>query len=123
MRCEYCDCEVITYPDDGICIHCGGKLPPKPAVPVAPASAAPVVQTVYIPVPQPQPQPQTTYSRPLIRCPKCNSDQVSTVNRGFSWGLAILGFFLIPGWGLLLGFIGRKKPRLRCSSCKRKWKP
>ena len=118
MRCEYCDCEVTTYPDNGICIHCGGKLPPKPAVPVAPASATPVVQTVCIPVPQPQP----TASSALIRCPKCNSGQVIKVNRGFSWGLGILGFFLIPGWGLLLGFIGRKKPRLRCNSCKRKWK-
>lgn len=119
MRCEYCDCEVTTYPDDGICIHCGGKLPPKPVVPAAPASAAPVVQTVYIPVPQPQPVQSSTG----IRCPKCSSDQVVSTNRGFSWGLALLGFFLIPGWGLLLGFIGRKKPRLHCSSCNRKWKP
>ena len=118
MRCEYCDCEVITYPDDGICIHCGGKLPPKPAASATTAAPAPIVQNIYIPVPQ----PQTVSTNPLIRCPKCNSDQVIKVNRGFSWGLGILGFFLIPGWGLLLGFIGRKKPRLCCNSCKRKWK-
>ena len=118
MRCEYCDCEVITYPEDGICIHCGGKLPPKPA---APAASAPVVQTIYVPVQQTQ--SQTASGTPLIRCPQCNSDQVTKGIRGFSWGLAILGFFLIPGGGLLLGFIGRKKPRLYCSSCKRKWKP
>ena len=121
MRCEYCDCEVITYPDDGICIHCGGKLPLKPKTPVsAVPMPAPAVQHIYIPAPQ---QAQVTYHTSLIRCPKCNSDQVIKVNRGFSWGLAILGFCLIPGWGLLLGFIGRKKPRLRCNSCKRKWKP
>ena len=117
MRCEYCDCEVTTYPADGICIHCGGKLPPKPAQTVAPP--APVVQTVYIPVPQ----PQVVETRVGLRCPKCGSDQVVTTIRGFSWGIGILGFFLIPGWGLLLGFIGRKKQRLRCNFCKRKWKP
>lgn len=120
MRCEYCDCEVTIYPDNGICIHCGGKLPPKPAEP----TPAPVVQTVYVPVRQPipvQPQAATAYAGPV--CPKCGSRQAETVKRGFSWGLGILGFFLIPGWGLLLGFIGRKKPRLRCNSCKRKWKP
>ena len=119
MRCEYCDCEVITYPDNGICIHCGGKLPPKPIE----AAPAPVVQTVYVPVSQPVSAPTVSQSTSGLRCHKCGSDQVVPIQRGFSWGLGILGFFLIPGWGLLLGFIGRKKKRLRCNSCKRKWKP
>lgn len=115
MRCEYCDCEVTTYPDNGICVHCGGRLPPRPTVPTP--APAPVVEKVYIPVPRQTAQPATG-----VRCGKCGSGDVAYVNRGFSWGLALLGFCLVPGWGLLLGFVGRKKPRLRCNSCKRKWK-
>jgi len=25
MRCEYCDVEVVNYPDNGICVCCGSK--------------------------------------------------------------------------------------------------
>ena len=31
MRCSYCGTEVTTYPDNGICTSCGGKLPERPA--------------------------------------------------------------------------------------------
>ena len=113
MRCEYCDVEVVQYPNNGICVCCGGKLPPRPV-----AQAAATVQVpVYIPV-----QPQPVYVSGAHCCPKCSSYQVTTVKRGFSWGLAILGFFLFPGLGFLLGFWGRKKPRLQCSTCHHKWK-
>lgn len=141
MRCTYCGVEVTDYPANGICVCCGGKLPARPAgircpacgtyssgnfcsvcgrnlnaaaVPVQPAPVQPVyqpVQQVYIPY------------HPGIRCPKCGSIQVATVKRGFSWGWGIAGFFLIPGFGILLGFCGSKKRRLKCTSCGRKWKP
>lgn len=120
MRCEYCDVEVTTYPDNGICIHCGAKLPPKPAAPAAPP--APEVRTVYIPVPQQVNAPEPSYAPRKTCCPKCGSTNLETVNRGFSWGWALFGFFLIPFWGLLLGFIGMRKTRLRCRSCSKKWK-
>lgn len=115
MRCEFCDVEITAYPVDGICVHCGGKLPPR-------QEPVQSVQQVYIPVPQPVYIPAQPQNKPAYCCPKCGSTQVEQVKRGFSWGLAILGFFLIPGWGLLLGFIGMKKPRLHCRSCNRKWK-
>ena len=111
MRCEYCDVEVVNYPDNGICVCCGGKLPPRPVS----RPVQPVQVPVYIPV-----QPQQGYVP--VACPKCHSLQIATVNRGFSWGLAVLGFFLIPGFGFLLGFCGSKKPRLQCSACRHKWK-
>ena len=111
MRCEYCDVEVTTYPDNGICVYCGGRLPPKPAV-----EQKQPAQTVYIPVQQPS-------HHPGFRCPKCGSSQIITVKRGFSWGVGILCFFLIPVYGLLLGFLGFKKPRYKCTACGRKWKP
>lgn len=144
MRCAYCGVEVINYPDNGICVHCGGKLPERPSgtrcsncgtyssgnfcsacgrnLTGAASSVAPVqpvyapVQPVYIPV------QQMPYSAPVHTCPKCRSTQVIAAKRGFSWGLGILGFFLIPVFGLLLGFCGSKKPRLKCTACNHKWK-
>lgn len=116
MRCEYCDVEVTEYPANGICVCCGGKLPPKPVpTPVQPVVRQ-VTQPVYIPV------QQTPLHAGVNCCPKCHSTQILRDQRGFSWGLAILGFFLIPVFGLLLGFCGSKKPRGKCLSCSHKWK-
>lgn len=139
MRCTYCGVEVTDYPANGICTSCGGKLPERPAGTRCPScgadssgsfcsacgrsltGAAAPVQPIYAPV-----QPiyvQTPHAGPIVGCPKCHSTQVISTIRGFSWGLAILGFFLIPGFGLLLGFCGRRKPRYQCRVCGRKWKP
>lgn len=141
MRCSYCGVEVTTYPETGICAHCGGKLPERPAgtrcsscgaystgnfcsvcgrtlhgsVPPAQPVYAPV-QPVYIPV------QQMPYTAPGPVCPKCGSTQVIRTKRGFRWGLGILCFFLIPVYGILLGFCGSKKPVLKCTACGRKWK-
>ena len=109
MRCKYCDVEVTQYPVSGICPCCGGRLPPKPTP-----------QLVHIPVYIPVQQP--VYMPGAITCPSCRSMYVTTVKRGFSWGLAILGCFFFPVFGLLLGFCGSKKPRLQCTQCRRKWK-
>lgn len=139
MRCSYCGVEIIDYPESGICVHCGGKLPERPAgircaacgtyssgnfcsacgrnLTGAPQPVQAPVQPVYIPA-----QPQILKSG-INCCPKCRSTQLLQKPRGFSWGLAILGFFLIPGFGLLLGFCGRKKMRMSCLACGHKWKP
>ena len=111
MRCEYCGVELTDYPASGLCGCCGGKLPPKPIQPTPQPVYVPV-QPVYIPV-----------SSSAMLCPKCHSAQVISTKRGFSWGWGLFGFFMIPGFGLLLGFCGSKKPRLRCSNCNHKWKP
>lgn len=44
----------------------------------------------------------------VIRCPKCGSTSISTVNRGFS---------------IITGFIGSGSPRNVCQKCGYKWKP
>lgn len=44
----------------------------------------------------------------VIRCPKCGSTAISTVNRGFS---------------IVTGFIGSGSPRNVCQKCGHKWKP
>lgn len=139
MRCSYCGVEVTDYPSNGICVCCGGKLPARPVGircpgcgtyssgnfcsvcgrnlnPSAPAQPVqPVVQQVYIPVQQP-------LYRYDVSCPKCHSTHIIRTKRGFRWGLGILGFFLIPGFGIFLGFCGSKQQILKCTSCGRKWK-
>lgn len=46
--------------------------------------------------------------RNIIKCPKCGSTAVQTVNRGYSF------------W---TGFIGSSSPRNVCQKCGHKWKP
>lgn len=114
MRCLYCEVEVTTYPENGICQHCGGRLPPKPT---KPAQVQPPVQTVYV-----HPHHQGPLTAGVNCCPKCYSTEVIRKKRGFSWGLGILGFFLFPMFGLLLGFCGRNKLSGYCTKCGHKWK-
>lgn len=115
MRCEYCDVEVTQYPDNGICICCGGRLPPRPAVTP--------VQPVYIPVQSAYcgAQQKVQFVPGINCCPKCHNTRIVTAKRGFSWWIGIPGFFLIPVFGLLLGFCGSGKPLLKCTNCGHKW--
>ena len=52
-----------------------------------------------------------------VRCPKCNSNQLTSNQKGFSAGKAIGGAFLTGGVGLLAGFIGSKKVLITCLKC------
>lgn len=109
MRCEYCDVEVTQHPDNGICVCCGGKLPPRP-------SSSPV-QPVHIGMHR-----QFPFVSGVNCCPKCRNINLVFEKRGFSWGLGILGFFLIPVFGIFLGFCGSGKSRIKCTNCNHKWK-
>lgn len=51
---------------------------------------------------------QPTPKSEVIKCPKCNSTQISTGKRGFS---------------LMTGFIGANKTVNRCARCGYSWKP
>lgn len=53
-------------------------------------------------------QKERERERNTIKCPKCGSTAVSTVNRGYSF---------------LTGFIGSSSPRNVCQKCGYKWKP
>ena len=144
MRCLYCDSFIADYPADGICPHCGGHLPDRPVGTRCPGcgkespgnfcaycgrslKAAPAVQPVVKPVYVQQPvypPVHTVAAVPGVNCcPKCQSRQLVYEKRGFSWGLGLLGFFLFPFFGLLLGLCGSKQKKyLRCTSCRHKWK-
>lgn len=58
-----------------------------------------------------------------IRCPKCNSEQITADKKGFQAGKAIVGGILTGGIGLLAGFHGSKKLVLYCMACGNKFKP
>ena len=58
-----------------------------------------------------------------IKCPKCNSMNISSGQKGFGLGKAAIGGILLGPVGLLGGMFGRKTIELVCQSCGHKWKP
>jgi DNA-directed RNA polymerase subunit RPC12/RpoP len=52
-----------------------------------------------------------------LKCPRCGSGKLAFGNKGFSIGQTIAGGILVPGIGLLAGFIGRKKIEVGCADC------
>lgn len=58
-----------------------------------------------------------------IRCPKCNSNQLTANKKGFSGGKALVGGVLTGGVGLLAGTIGSNKITITCLACGKQFKP
>lgn len=58
-----------------------------------------------------------------IRCPVCDSTQLTANQKGFSLGKSIGGGLLLGPVGLLGGFIGSNKVVITCLKCGYKWKP
>lgn len=54
-------------------------------------------------------------------CPRCRCTSIRAAKRGYRFGLGLLGFLLLPVFGLLLGFIGSKKLRCTCLQCGYRW--
>ena len=100
MKCLYCDSHITVYPANGLCPNCGAALPPSDS------PAEPVVS----------PPPSG------ICCPKCRTYRVQVKKRGFGWIGAIVGFLLLPPFGLLFGFIGQNKQVFTCRACSYRWK-
>ncbi len=57
-----------------------------------------------------------------IRCPKCNSTQITAGKKGFGLGKAAAGGILLGPIGLLGGLIGSKKVKITCLKCGHTWK-
>lgn len=59
----------------------------------------------------------------ILKCPKCNSTQLTADKRGFNSGKAVAGAVLTGGVGLLAGLHGKDRLVVYCMSCGSKWKP
>ena len=55
------------------------------------------------------------------KCPKCKSDDVAIVQKGFDSDGGTCGCCLFGPIGLLLGFLGSGGVRGICQSCGHKW--
>lgn len=53
----------------------------------------------------------------MLRCPKCNSTQLTSNKKGFSAGKAVVGTVLTGGIGLLAGTIGSGSVVVTCLKC------
>lgn len=58
-----------------------------------------------------------------VRCPKCRSTSISTVNKGFSAGKAIAGAAIAGDVGVVAGALGSNKVLNVCQKCGHKWEP
>lgn len=58
-----------------------------------------------------------------IKCPVCDSTQITAGNKGFGLGKAAAGGILLGPVGLLGGLIGSKKIIVTCLNCGNQWKP
>lgn len=56
-----------------------------------------------------------------MRCPRCQSDFITTGKKGFGIGKAAIGGLVFGPVGLLGGFIGANKMEFRCQSCHYRW--
>lgn len=57
-----------------------------------------------------------------ICCPKCNSKEIHSEQKGFSGGKALAGVLVTGGIGLLAGTIGSKDINITCLKCGNKFK-
>ena len=57
-----------------------------------------------------------------IRCPKCNSNQLTADKKGFSGKNAVAGAVLTGGIGLLAGTLGSNKVKITCLVCGKEFK-
>lgn len=58
-----------------------------------------------------------------IRCPRCNSNQLTANKKGFSGAKAVGGAILTGGIGLLAGTLGSNKVKITCLACGKEFKP
>jgi len=60
---------------------------------------------------------------PEIKCPNCQSTQLTANKKGFSGTQAVGGAILTGGIGLLAGTIGSNKIKITCLACGHQFSP
>lgn len=105
IKCSECGKDVSDRATS--CPNCGNPIT---------TAQVPIVKVV----------PARTTSLPkeddTMRCPKCNSTQLTSNKKGFSVGKAAAGVLLTGGVGLLAGGIGSGKVNITCLKCGYKFK-
>ena len=113
VPCPYCG-EFIS-PMAIKCRHCNEFLDGRAVIERIPREI--IVQ---------QPENRTPAIDERLRCPWCNSPNLSANTKGFSVGKAFVGGCLlwpIAIFGLLFGFLGSKRIKITCLSCGYKFNP
>lgn len=64
----------------------------------------------------------TSSSSNMMKCPKCNSTNLTSDKKGFSGRKAVAGAVLTGGIGLLAGTIGSNKTMITCLNCGYRYK-
>lgn len=59
----------------------------------------------------------------MIKCPKCNSEQITSQKKGFGFGKALVGIFVAGPVGVIAGAVGINKIQVHCLNCGNKWLP
>jgi stress response protein SCP2/tellurite resistance protein len=72
---------------------------------------------------QPQSAASQTYGGDNMVCPRCNSTNVRSGEKGFGLGKAAIGGLILGPVGLLGGFIGKKQLKFTCNNCNNSWSP
>ncbi len=114
-------CSKYTKKDKSKCSHCGAALWLKPsAESSARVDAFMASRDGWIEPPQPKTEAAPPTSS-QISCPKCGSNQITAIKKGFGLGKALIGGVLAGGVGLLGGFIGSRKVSITCLNCGNSW--
>jgi hypothetical protein len=64
-----------------------------------------------------------TFPGLALRCPACQSMNITTGEKGFGLGKAAAGALLLGPVGLLGGIVGKKDIQFVCQACGHRWKP
>lgn len=97
------------------CPECGKEISDKAAS--CPHCGNPINQPTNRPI-----ATSTPTNEDLMKCPKCNSTQLTSNQKGFSGGKAAAGAILAGGIGLLAGTIGSSNVIITCLRCGHKFK-
>lgn len=86
----------------------------------APTLPAPALQMEVLPPARPA---KSLDSEEPVRCPRCQSSQITANPKGFGLGKAVIGGLLLGPIGLLGGVVGKNEITITCLKCGHVFEP